>query len=464
MLSFTTEFPVEETSIEVFCKSVAAWLEGSPHTEITSDQVWDLATSENRIWSNGEQELSCEICDEGSSSAAGFKYIASEGGIQWVTTVCFSSDAVDSWVSVRTERQSTTANPRLPDAKKPFIVRNLLQGLTGGVDGELRVFDRSHRLTDADSSMVVRLMNGDSEHHLPIVYISYPFQGEHVIDADALARHLGGVAHVLVEPSRDFSRRIQSEVFSNNPYGGYVGIFYHQGRSKRLAIEDFDSDFDIRRAIFHEVRQALLNRMPLSRCSWPYIQASAAKIARQKLKQSGSESVEKYIESFDKELQAKEDQIADAQKEIFSLRSTISELEKKKSKSTGLAISVGSEQQLVDDEFIEIILDSINSSLANSTNFSRRQDVLQAIVDSNESSGSLKRRQEDIKAVLRGYRNLTATIRSDLLKMGFEISEDGKHHKLIYRGDQRYAYVLSKSCSDNRGGLNAATDIAKKMF
>jgi hypothetical protein len=59
---------------------------------------------------------------------------------------------------------------------------------------------------------------------------------------------------------------------------------------------------------------------------------------------------------------------------------------------------------------------------------------------------------------------MTPTIKSDLNNLGFTIDDDGKHYKLIYMQDDRYTFPLPKSGSDWRGGMNAASDISKRVF
>ncbi|MFO1318556.1 MAG: hypothetical protein U1F52_02985 [Burkholderiales bacterium] len=51
-----------------------------------------------------------------------------------------------------------------------------------------------------------------------------------------------------------------------------------------------------------------------------------------------------------------------------------------------------------------------------------------------------------------------------LEEMGFELSDDGKHYKIVFQGDDRYSFSLPKSGSDHRGGLNAASDIGRLLF
>ena len=60
---------------------------------------------------------------------------------------------------------------------------------------------------------------------------------------------------------------------------------------------------------------------------------------------------------------------------------------------------------------------------------------------------------------------MTGPVRSTLKDLGFEITEDGKHYKLVYYGDSRYWTTLDKTPSDKaHGGKNAAQTIIRDMF
>ncbi|HAZ61697.1 MAG TPA: hypothetical protein DCY89_09005 [Gammaproteobacteria bacterium] len=69
-----------------------------------------------------------------------------------------------------------------------------------------------------------------------------------------------------------------------------------------------------------------------------------------------------------------------------------------------------------------------------------------------------------LKQLLKGSSGVDAKVRRGLEEMGFTISEEGKHYKIVYQGDDRYTFTLPKSGSDYRGGLNAASDIARLLY
>ena len=89
---------------------------------------------------------------------------------------------------------------------------------------------------------------------------------------------------------------------------------------------------------------------------------------------------------------------------------------------------------------------------------------MNAIVQHTSPTDAVKEYREALKGALRAYRTMDGKTRKTLEGMGFSISEDGKHYKLIFQNDDRYTFPLAKSGSDYRGGLNAASDIAKRLF
>jgi hypothetical protein len=463
MLSFATEFPVRDCETPEFVEAVTAWLRGSPHTKLPKVELVDLPETGRWELRSDSERLEALISARTGSSIAAFKHAMADEAIEWTTTIVFSRDQNGCWVGVRTSREAQRAQLALPAAKKPFIVKTLLSTLGGGLDGEVYVSDAPHNLIPSDLGKAVRLLNGDADNYLPVIYISRTFDERILIDPVPLARHLGGVAHVLVEPDRNFSRALQHEVDSRNAYGGRVGVYWPTGESFRYAIDDHESEFDVRRIISHRIRSALLHRRPLARCTWARAEAEVARDAFEALKHAGSGDLDEYIREFDAEIAAKNDQLEEAEEEIRRLRAQQRPY-LVAPKGAGVQLSTGGEQEFFDGEFLEVIVDSLNSALNNTQNDSRRQHILSAIANSNSAKGELRERRERLKDVLRQYQSMEKHTARELGGLGFTISEDGKHFKITYMGDDRYVFALPKSGSDHRGGLNAASDIGKRVF
>jgi hypothetical protein len=302
---------------------------------------------------------------------------------------------------------------------------------------------------------------------MPVVYVSAPFAGEQSLNVDSLASKLSGMAHVVVEADRPFSRRLRIEVNGQNVYGGTVGVYWPDGGGRRSFFlgQDLDTPAEIEEAVFQEVQSALANRRSLVRCTWAAVQAAVSRQAVNALNEQGETQFDKYSKEFDKELKAKEERIADAEKEIARLQGEVRRYEARRPMDSGLLLATGPEQDLYSGELLSIVRDALVSAGEQVRKDSRRQHVLRAIADANPSTDEAMSKREKLKALLRGYRNMDPKIRKSLLELGFEVTEEGKHHKLIFQGDDRYTFTLPKSGSDgSRGGLNAANTISGLMF
>ncbi len=312
--------------------------------------------------------------------------------------------------------------------------------------------------------MVSRLLNADADNYLPIVYVSCCFDGKLAIEPAPLARALGGMAHVLVEPNRPFSRRLQFEVASRNVYGGRVAVYWPNGeRYAYFLNENTPTEFDVRRLLVSRIQTALLNRRPLSRCTWERAEAEVARTVFEKLRDSGSKDVEEYVAAFDAEMRARDKQLEEAEKEINRLKTQFRALEISDNNNS-YDRRFSAEQEFFDGEVGEIIKDALDESSSRVVENSRRQHVISSVANSITSMKILTEKRDKLKKTLRKYTSMTKNVRADLEKLGFSITEEGKHYKLIYMEDERYTFPLPKSGSDHRGGLNAASDISKRIY
>jgi len=427
----------------------------------------DVSIKNGEWWRKTDNErIDAIIASSGGEERAALKYTIVENDLQWDTFVVFSAREVDAWVGIRVTCESMQTATRLPAAKKPIIVRSLLRDLGGGVDGGLLVQEAPLFLKNGEIDLAARLIVGEVECHLPIVYTSYGFDGDYSVDPMSLANKLSGMAHVVVEPNRPFSRRLQIEVGSENVYGGTVGVYWPSGGGRRSFFLGGENPTPkaLERAIVEEVRTALLNRRPLVRCTWSSAQEALSRSVYEALKNAGSREVEKYINAFDLEMKAKNEKLEDAENEILRLQSELRKYESRMSEGGAVSLKAGEEQDLYPGELLDIVIDAMVGSIDRVQPDSRRQHVLRAMCNSNPGTGETGRRKEFLKELLRDYRSMDGKTKGGLKNLGFSIEEDGKHYKLVYQGDDRYIFPLPKSGSDRRGGLNCASDIAKRIF
>lgn len=126
----------------------------------------------------------------------------------------------------------------------------------------------------------------------------------------------------------------------------------------------------------------------------------------------------------------------------------------------GQFIEPGGEKDFYAGERKEIVLSVLHDAVSSLKSGSRRRDVVESVLAANGSGDGQKEREKELKAILRGYVSMDASVRNRLQKFGFIISGAGKHYELVYYGDRRYAYTFSKTASDARAGINAASAIA----
>lgn len=467
MLSFSTEFPIRHShDARAFIHTVRAWILGSPYTKFAptdlefmdSTDSWSVETSKDRVV--------ILRSSQDNDDAVAVRYSTNDGDLDWITDIVFSKTPVDSWVSVRVSCESNRPIRAVPFARKPIIVRLLLEQLGGSDDGPLAVSKVPRRLKNDEIDLAAQLLSGHADCYLPIVYVSSAHDNEYIIDPKALASNLAGMAHVVVEPNRPFSWRLKIEVKSQSVYGGTIGIYWPEdgGRRSFFLGREYETPDEIKRAIFEEIRTATTNRRPLVRCTWSSVQEAYSKCVYNTLKQEGSQEVDKYTTAFDAELRAKETQLSDANREIDRLKAEARRHASQKANKGNLTLETGNEQDLYAYETQDFVLVAIADHLSRVQEGCRRQHILGEIIKSNPLTSGMDQKREILKNLLRDYRSMDARVQKGLEDFGFDIQDEGKHYKLVFNGDARYTFILSKTGGDRRGGLNVVSDISKQLF
>jgi hypothetical protein len=129
-----------------------------------------------------------------------------------------------------------------------------------------------------------------------------------------------------------------------------------------------------------------------------------------------------------------------------------------------ILLNAGEETDFFEGEIKNVILSSIKSTLINTKENSRSHHILTSLLSNNQSTMETETRSQNLRKALNDYRSMDRNTSRQLKNLGFELSEEGKHWKLIYNGDSRYTYILPKTGSDYRGSLNAISDINNIIF
>jgi hypothetical protein len=287
------------------------------------------------------------------------------------------------------------------------------------------------------------------------------------VDPAELARFVGGLAHVIVEPNRAFSYVVKRLTKSRNVFGGTVGVYWpnSEKRTTYFGEESARAGKTLAIQIAKDIRVALSNRRQRSNCTWTHLKEAVAKSRYEQLKAEGSTELNQYVSAFDDDIAAKQQVIDEREQEIARLTSEIRRLTGIEQAAHGGLVELGEEQDLYEGEVRDVIISALKDAVERVAHpGSRREHVLRDLLAANKPGGRADAMSEEIKSLLRDYRQMDAKTRTALTRLGFDLSEEGKHWKAIFQGDPRYTFTLPKTGSDHRGGLNMVRDINNALF
>lgn len=352
-------------------------------------------------------------------------------------------------------------------------------------DADLPVLRTPIYVTDEYFDLCQRAFADDSPYKLPVVFVSKTAQNKDPLSVSWLASRLKGAAHVLVEQSIDQCagiRRLGGK--SDVPFGA-VRIFYPSGTVKRknyyyrsaTGDERIRLEKVIRSVIQYSISQRidrlytwngvtgfLLNEQLKSQIE-SRMKAETEKQKAETEKQKAEDEVEKVYEAFDEDLQSLQEKVAELTKANEALQYENQGLRAKYAAADATPVLfLGDEEDFYQGEIRDMILGTLNEALSATEKATRKADVLEDILENNTYYHLSEERKQRVKALFKGYKNLTGAMRQELMSLGFEVTEAGKHYKITYRGDQRYMVTVGKTPSDNRSGSNNAALISKVML
>lgn len=310
-----------------------------------------------------------------------------------------------------------------------------------------------------------------------MVFVSKTTENEDPLSVTWLASRLKGAAHVLVEQHTDQCadiRRLAGK--AETPFEA-VRIFYPSGsvRRKNYYYRSTTGDESIRleKVIRNVIQYSISQRIDLL-YTWNGVSGSKlnaqlknqieSRMKAESEKQKAEDEVEKVYEAFDEDLRSLQEKVEELTKTNEALQYENQGLRAKYAAADAApVIYLGDEVDFYQGEIRDMILSTLDEALTATEKATRKADVLEDILDNNTYYHLSEERKQRVKALFKGYKNLTGTMRQ-LMSLGFEITEAGKHYKITYRGDQRYMVTVGKTPSDNRSGSNNAALINKTML
>ena len=316
----------------------------------------------------------------------------------------------------------------------------------------------------------------DSEGYGRIEKISFEAYNESTCLIEAkvqnLAYRLRGIAHTLVEEDTDVSKVLKESCHGMNSHHGSIGIYYPGSAAPYKIIttgryegrEDLLIDRVVNMVCRYMNQQARDKMM-----TWEGIQNELLKlryVSATEKKAKAENEVSEVYENFSDELEEKEHTIEELNNRVMALQAENQGLRAKYERVTEIPIIYyGVEAELYEGEIKDQILEMLQKQMTQVKKNTRKEHILQDILECNEISGALDEKRTEIKRILKGYTKVGDNLKRDLKAYGFSIVKEGGHYKLIYKGDNRYLFTMAASGSDSQhGGGNLSAEIIRDML
>ncbi len=486
---------------EAFVKLVIRWNKESTYREnIIPDLNWDgsfdVRMGSSQLWLSIKEYRPRRIV------AVRYEKQESDGGI-WDTD--YIMNFAERKMCIRLERsyraEALSNNPRF---STPHFITLLEQNGYLEMDGELPVRREPVFIQKEQLPLLADIITEKKRFRLPVVFVSKKFSNEDPVDPAKLAGRVKGAAHVLVQADTESGYELRTLCQSRNEFNGAAGIYFPnasiphvrflphteqgydermmeklirsviqyssslavdvmytwQGVNNALLMDRFDAQRKARAAADHARRTAeaemeqLLNSMEEEE---KRIRARAAEDARLE--------ADRILDEFDNELQHLQKQVAELARSNELLQYENQGLKSRLDTVNELPVlHTGEEKEFYPGEIRDLILLTLSDSLSRMQRNTRRADVIEDIILANEYAHTSEQYARDIRRLLSAYDGMTSFLKQRLQEIGFVITEDGKHYKLTWHGDDRYQIILSKTPSDHRTGKNSVQKINRTIF
>lgn len=477
MLLFSTVLPINDRMTkDDFVKLVIEWNQKSPYKEnVISNINWN--GEYNNLYE--DKNLSIEFVEYRNKNTIAVRYEKIEkDGVIWDTD--FVMNFTDRKLSIRLDRSFTEDALSVESSfSSPRFISLLISNNYVLADNDLEITYEPSIIDKTNIDTIVNIIMGKSTYMLPVVYVSKTYHNQDPVNVRDLARKLKGIAHVIVQGSNEINPVLRERCDNKNEYFGAIGVYFPIaafGHRKFFYRTCDEYDSVLFKKVIRTVTQYSNSQKVDPLYTWQGINNSILldKLASQKEKRLNAEQeknnalseAETLIAQFDDDVDKLKNQIEALTKTNNSLLYENQGLrEKINSCSNRPVLYFGDEEEFFSDEIKDILLGALKSALDTTNKNTRNYDVINDIITYNGGYKNIAgKKSSDIKKLLKGYRNVTATMKQALKNMGFEISDEGKHYKLSYYGDSRYCTTIAKTPSDNKTGMNTALTITSIMF
>ena len=461
MVGFNTILTLpKETTVEKFLEICRVWQQGSPHTTLTFD---DQPIHDGLIYSSDVESMEFLRFEGENGVHCGVRHIRKDDDGEWQTDVVGYKRADAFKVAIVSSRAhfNITTYSALP--LTPYIVGLLIRDTGPMYDDGLQILAEPREVTLENVSEIADLMNCNRSNTMPVVYISAPFygQGGYMADPKFLASKLNGLAHVFYESDSQVSRVLKELTEGKNAYNGSIGIYWPDRSYRRFLRSDTDENISLK--IQNYIKRVLNTRRPIDECRWAYVQSLKYQRAIDRYLE-GAEESNQFIDLALQENRMLMEQIKNLESEVYYLREQQRALLSNGIEEQKPLIFRGGEIELFENEQAEIVLELIEEKIRTGNVSMRMRNILMSILEANERTNNKEAYLAQLKRILTENGGLSKQGKRELVKLGFTLTEDGKHYKLEIKGDGRYFHPISKTPSDFRSQENNFSQLKRHLF
>lgn len=476
MLLFSTILDIQDhVTPDDFIKLVLEWNEGSKYAD---NRVTGIDWHGEHNVRYGDAGLWMEFVEYPEKGVLAVRHEKiTKDGVAWDSD--FIMNTVEKRIAIQLDR-TYSEDALVIDAafSTPHFITLLIEHGFIKNDADLPVLREPIYVADDDLKSCQKAFAEESLHKLPVVFVSKTTENEDPLSVAWLASRLKGAAHVLVEQNTEQCAGIRKLAGKAEAPFGAVRIFYPSGTVRRKSYfyrsatgdESIRLEKVIRNVIQYSISQRIgrlytWNGVSGSKLNEQLKNQIESRMKAETEKQKAEDEVEKVYEAFDEDLRSLQEKVAELTKANEALQYENQGLRAKYAAADAAPVLyLGDEEDFYQGEIRDMILSTLDEALTATEKATRKADVLEDILDNNTYYHLSEERKQRVKALFKGYKSLTGAMRQELMNLGFEITESGKHYKITYRGDQRYMVTVGKTPSDNRSGSNNAALINKTML
>lgn len=300
---------------------------------------------------------------------------------------------------------------------------------------------------------------------LPLVLATTYFDSRATeIEEYMLAKKLAGFAYVMV-CDNEYTRLVKDRAEHQTPFNGAVCIYTKGGKPRQFRKRNAYYGASLDKQIANEVQRFVTSAVDAVAPTWEGLNTEQV---RKVAEESAALAEEAFgeNETLDEKLKRAEARIAALVQENMALTAKNESLQTalSRSESVQMIIEPSEIPEFFEGEQHDLVVSILTKALQNcGSKDTRQKELITDLLAHNKIIGNGKEMLEVVKAVFANGEDLSSKELADLKRVGFEITSDNTHYKLVYKGS-KYWFSLAKTTSDkNHSGKNLTSDITKTL-